>query len=275
MSMNFLKKLGVYLLGFIALAQMALADNVYTDPGTATETDADPAVVRGIFQLPNILKADTLPELFGEIGKFLIGLSIPLLTLFIIWGAFQLMTSGGSPERVEKGRKTIYWAILGFVALVVAGGVGTLVANFLGGTGISTDGGIGDAPVTTLTGLKAVINKASQWMFGILMALSVVMILYSAFLYMFSGGSDDKIKKAKDTLTYAIIAVAIAVLAGGVGYLIRNFFNSASESSDTVATCASRGGLCVPSGNCDTSNGVVISGASCSRSGWECCDFGN
>ena len=61
MSMNFLKKLGVYLLGFIALAQMALADNVYTDPGTATETDADPAVVRGIFQLPNILKADTLP----------------------------------------------------------------------------------------------------------------------------------------------------------------------------------------------------------------------
>lgn len=268
MYMKFFKKLRVYLMGFTVLTGVALAGegNTEVPPSTTSTTE-----LRRSFQLPNILEFDTVPELFGAIGKFLIGLSIPLLTLFILWGAFQLMTSGGSPERVEKGRKTIYWAILGFVVLVLAGGIGTLVANFLGGTGISTDGGIGDAPVTNLTGLMAVINKASQWMFGILMALSVVMILYSAFLYMFSGGSDDKIKKAKDTLTYAIIAVAIAVLAGGVGVLIRNFFNS-SNDSETVVTCGSRGGICVASAICDA-DGTVISGATCPTQNKVCCDL--
>ena len=76
---------------------------------------------------------------------------------------------------------------------------------------------------TNFKGLIDVIVTIAQWMFGILMALSIIMILYSAFLYIFSAGSEDKIKKAKDTLMYAIIAVAVAVFAGGVGVLIKNF----------------------------------------------------
>lgn len=185
--------------------------------------------------LVNPLTATSTGELIASVGRFLIGVSTALVAIFILWGAFLLMTSGGSPERVEKGKKTIFYAILGFVVLLIAGGVGALIADILGGSVTPIDGAeVGGAPITTFEGVIDVLVTISQWMFGILIALSIVMILYSAFLYMFSGGSDDRIKKAKDTLTYAIIAVVVAVFAGGVGVLVQNFIGSAGDGSAII-----------------------------------------
>ena len=71
--------------------------------------------------------------------------------------------------------------------------------------------------------LIGVIVEISRWMFGILMALSIVFILYAAFLYVISQGNEDRIKMAKTILIYAVVGLVVAVLAGGVSVVIQDF----------------------------------------------------
>lgn len=261
MHMKLPKIIWVLVAGFIVITQASAAcppgmTSIGDNPDCA-EGATSSLQVNEEHLLLNPLTATSTSELIANVGRFLIGVSTALVAIFILWGAFLLMTSGGSPERVEKGKKTIFYAILGFVVLLVAGGVATLIANILGGTADPIDGvQIGDAPITTFDEVINILVTISQWMFGILIALSIVMILYSAFLYMFSGGSDDKVKKAKDTLTYAIIAVVVAVLAGGVGVLVQNFIGGDSTGGWTETSCARMDDQSCPVG--------------CSSNGWAC-----
>lgn len=80
--------------------------------------------------------------------------------------------------------------------------------------------------VTTYSQLITIINTIVNWMFGILLAVAVILILYSAFLYLTSGGDEEKVKTAKKYLVYAIIAVAIGIVAKGIVYLIVQLFGA-------------------------------------------------
>jgi len=44
-------------------------------------------------------------------------------------------------------------------------------------------------------------------------AVAVVMIIYSGLLYVTSGGNDETIKKAKNTILYSIIGLIVVLLA--------------------------------------------------------------
>jgi len=224
------------LLGLI-LTQSAYAVDNNEDGVTSTDSSStDPLGVRDTHQLPNPLGENSIGGIISSVTRFIIGVSTALLTVFVLYGAFQLMTSGGSPERIEKGRKTILWAVLGFAILLVAGGVGAIVIEILGGPDTALENvDTGDSPVTSFGGIIGVLDTAANWMFGILIALGTVMVLYSAFLYLFSGGSEDRISAARKTLTYAIVALVIAVLAGGVGVLIQNFVGGTTNTSCVVS----------------------------------------
>ncbi len=67
------------------------------------------------------------------------------------------------------------------------------------------------------------IVTVAQWMFGMLMALSIVFILYSAFMYIIAQGNPERIDTAKRILIYAIVGLVVAVVAGGVGAVVQNF----------------------------------------------------
>jgi len=72
------------------------------------------------------------------------------------------------------------------------------------------------------------ITMVARWMYGILMILGVVFVLYAAFLYLISQGSDERIGNAKKVLIYAIVALVIAVLAWGVSGLVENWMAGGS-----------------------------------------------
>lgn len=83
--------------------------------------------------IQNPLKVGTVPELLDAIANFLFIVSIPLVTIMILLGAFQLLTAAGNEDRIKRGRRTITWAIVGLAVILIAGGIATLVANILGG----------------------------------------------------------------------------------------------------------------------------------------------
>ncbi len=75
----------------------------------------------------------------------------------------------------------------------------------------------------TYGGAIQLVEKASSWLLYIVIALAVIFIVYAGFLYLTSGGDEDKTKAAKNYIVYAVIGIAIALLARGIVLLVKNF----------------------------------------------------
>ena len=62
------------------------------------------------------------------------------------------------------------------------------------------------------------------WLFWILIILTVVFVLIAAYLYLTSGGDAEKVKKATKLLTFAAVAVVVALIARGFPFIISSIF---------------------------------------------------
>lgn len=58
---------------------------------------------------------------------------IVLVIVFVLLGAFNLLVSGGNPEKATAGRNYIMWAMIGLGAAILARAIPNLVTFFIGG----------------------------------------------------------------------------------------------------------------------------------------------
>lgn len=82
---------------------------------------------------------------------------------------------------------------------------------------------------STTDTLKPYLQTGVKVMFFIVGALAVIMIIYSGIQYVISAGDSGKVAKAKNTLTYSIVGLVIAVLA----YAIVNWIISQIQNGGT------------------------------------------
>ena len=85
------------------------------------------------FSIKNPLKAGTIPEILDAVADFIFAIGIALVTVMVLWAGFQILTSAGSSEQIDKGKRTLLWAVIGTVVLLISFGIATLVSNILGG----------------------------------------------------------------------------------------------------------------------------------------------
>jgi hypothetical protein len=71
--------------------------------------------------------------------------------------------------------------------------------------------------------LYAVMNRVISIVFYVLMLFAVLMILVAAFTYLTARGDSEKVEKAKSAILYAVIAVAVGVLARSIPYVVSQF----------------------------------------------------
>jgi hypothetical protein len=71
-----------------------------------------------------------------------------------------------------------------------------------------------------------IINIVANWMFTILLVLTVVFIIIAAYKYLFSGGSEESVSSAHSMLLYAAVAVAVAMLSRGFVFVITKTVSS-------------------------------------------------
>jgi len=76
--------------------------------------------------------------------------------------------------------------------------------------------------IDTPSGVVKLLNDLGDWAYGILLGLAVIFIVVAGYMYLFSGGDTEKTEKAKKTIVYAVIAVAVAILAKGIIALLQN-----------------------------------------------------
>jgi len=76
---------------------------------------------------------------------------------------------------------------------------------------------------------------------GILRILSIIFWIfavaasfYAGYLYLLSGGNEEKTGKAKKMFWYAVIAIAIGLMAYGLPQLVKNFLEIGNSSGVRV-----------------------------------------
>jgi hypothetical protein len=93
------------------------------------------------------------------------------------------------------------------------------------------------APITDVNQFGVVACNVAGFVFNLAMAVSIITILYAAFLYLTASGDANRISQAHKTLTYAGVGIAVALMASGVPVLIANMLNTDSGSYWEAATC--------------------------------------
>jgi heme/copper-type cytochrome/quinol oxidase subunit 2 len=80
------------------------------------------------------------------------------------------------------------------------------------------------APITNQTQLIALFCNIISWFIVILLAISVIMILFAAYDYITAQEDTEKTSKARRTLTYAAVGIAVALLAYGFPQIVATVF---------------------------------------------------
>jgi len=78
-------------------------------------------------------KAPEVTTVAGKIVGVVIGLSGFLLAIYLVYGGFLWMTSGGEEEKIKKAKGMITNAIIGLVIVILAYAISNFVIERLGG----------------------------------------------------------------------------------------------------------------------------------------------
>ena len=81
----------------------------------------------------NPLLAENIPQFVWQAIVFLFTASLYIAPLMIIIGAYVMVSSGGIPSRIDKGKKIIIWTLIAFAIILISRGLIQLVWMLLGG----------------------------------------------------------------------------------------------------------------------------------------------
>lgn len=147
--------------------------------------------------------------LINFIVNILVGIFGAVIVLAVIISAVQISASGGNEESIKKGKENIFKAITGLVLLVSFRAIFTLVNRLFEGVNTNILF-VGDnlAP----SGIPRLLGNAISMASFFAGIISVVFVIVGGIQYITSGGG-DQIKKAKRTITFALVGLVISVSA--------------------------------------------------------------
>jgi len=80
--------------------------------------------------LPNpIPGCESLSCIVGKIVPHLRNIALVVFTIMIFVGGYILMTAGGNEEQIKKGKSALLWAVLGYLAILIAEGLRFIIED--------------------------------------------------------------------------------------------------------------------------------------------------
>lgn len=100
--------------------------------------------------------------------------------------------------------------------LTVIGATGGEPSSAVGGESREIENPLGT------TDFNELIGKIIDWIANIGALLAVIMIIYSGFLFMTSGGNEEKVTKAKKALTWSLVGLAVLLVGKGWVLIVKD-----------------------------------------------------
>lgn len=110
---------------FLTSVGLVLAQgNTFTQPPGGSPTNS--------ILLPNPLGTKSIIDVLNSVANFLLTISVVIAGIMVIYGAFQILTAGAVPENIEKGKKTILYAMIGLGIMLLFKVLIAIIAQLLG-----------------------------------------------------------------------------------------------------------------------------------------------
>jgi len=87
-------------------------------------------------------------------------------------------------------------------------------------------------PISSPQSIINLINRVLYWVATAFWIAAAIFVFYAAYLYLTAGGDSERISKAHKQLIWAVVAIAVGLMAYGLPFLVYNFL-------------ASGGGICI------------------------------
>lgn len=126
-----IKKLSLLL--FVSVIFFGSASFVFaqSDTGDAPAEPASGEVIDFGSLMPTSCK--DLSCITGKLLGLISWIAMIILPFIVMYGAFQILTAGGDPKKVQSGGKTILYAVIGFIIAFIAKDLTALLLNVVGG----------------------------------------------------------------------------------------------------------------------------------------------
>lgn len=134
---------------------------------------------------------------------------------FVIYAGIKYVTSQGSPDETSKAQSTLINALIGLAIAMIAIAFVSFIGHKLGGAtgGTAPTSGIDTSSLPRTPATSSTINTVLSLVFGIVGALSLLFITIGGLRYVISRGDPQATGKAKNTIIYALVGLAITLLA--------------------------------------------------------------
>lgn len=136
--------------------------------------------------------------------------------VFVIYAGIRYSMSQGSPDEVAKSQSTILNALAGLaIALVSIRFVSYLGAQFSTDTGTVTSNNLDLRSLPNPLGIAGggAVTTVLSVVFAIAGAIAFLYLVIGGFHYVTSQGDSQKVAKAKNTITYALVGIIVVIMA--------------------------------------------------------------
>ncbi len=83
-------------------------------------------------EIPNPLGYETFTDLLAAILKWLTIVSAPITAVVIIFAGFKMITAGDKEETRKEAKKTITYAVVGYIIILLSWSIVLVIKDFLG-----------------------------------------------------------------------------------------------------------------------------------------------
>jgi len=107
--------------------------NLTTATTTTSTCEFTCTSTTGTICIQNPLKSCSFEDLVNSIINFIFYVAVALAPLMIIIGAFYLLTSGGSEQKIKTGKDIMMYTVIGLTIVLLAKGLISVIKQLLGG----------------------------------------------------------------------------------------------------------------------------------------------
>jgi Type IV secretion system pilin len=138
--------------------------------------------------------------------------------IWIIRAGFEMSMSNGDPGAVKELRQRIIYTGVGLVIIVLAQGIVGFVAGKISGTQTIRNDDVNF--LVPQVNVDNLVGEVIKFAFGVLGAISVLMVVVGGIKMITSQGNPGDFTKARDTVIYAIVGAVVGLSAYSIVGLI-------------------------------------------------------
>lgn len=131
-----------------------------------------------------------------------------IFLVLIIYGGYTWMFAGGNEQTVDRAKKIITNSTVGVAIVLASAAIAQFVIKTLAEEGVNATTW-NDPGFTVMEIIVKAVNAALSF-FAVLF---VAFIIYGGYMWMFSGGNQERVDRARKILVNSVIGAIIVLLA--------------------------------------------------------------